>query len=76
MKDIDGADFASDTLVVGETIIVCDNLQKYGSDYELGKDCYLVKKIEKEISVIVVSGITNGDVYYVGDSIAANAIIL
>ena len=74
MKDIDGANFASDTLVVGETIIVCGNLQKHGSDYELGKDCYLVKKIEKEISIIVVSGIDNGDVYYVGDSIEANAI--
>ena len=74
MKDIDGADFTSDTLVVGETIIARGSLIKYGSDYELNEGCHLVKKIEKEISIIVVSGIANGDVYYVGDSIEANAI--
>ena len=74
MKDIDGADFASDTLVVGETIIAYGSLIKYGSDYELNKGCYLVKKIEKEISIIVVSGIADGATYYVGDSIEADAI--
>ena len=74
MKDIDGADFTSDTLVVGETIIARGSLIKYGSDYELNEGCHLVKKIEKEISIIVVSGIANGDVYYVGDSIEAKAI--
>ena len=63
MKDINGADFASDTLVVGETIIVCGNLQKYGSDYELGKDCYLVKKIEKEVDSIEVTLKTSSTAY-------------
>mgnify|MGYP000212928611 CR=1 FL=1 len=52
MKDIDGADFASDTLVVGETIIAYGSLIKYGSDYELNKGCYLVKKIENATAFI------------------------